>query len=467
MASTINFGGLASGLDTNTIVDQLMALERIPQNRLKMRQSEIDARKSALSDIATRLRNLKNAAADLRSPTLWVDTQSVDVNDGTKIAATRSGPAATGSYQVQVTSMASSWQRWYTYTPPNQDRQIDIGGRTYDIAADASIETVATLINSDADGVVYASAVTNADGTKSLALSSRKTGESALNDFNITGNGNGAFNEIAAKFLQGTNAEGTVAGKVFDQATNVIADMIPGVQMTLKGLTGATPLTVTVGSPAPDKAAIAAKAKAFVEQYNSTVDFIRSKVTEKRVVDPQTTADHLKGVLYGDTALQGLLSQMRVAVSNEYVTSNPDTVDQLAEIGISTGKAIGSGTLNQDSIAGKLTFDQAKFDEALAASVPNVRKLLGGDTTVEGFGHALEGLLGPMVNAGGTIDETIKIQDARKKSITDQIRRMDDMIARKQELLKRQFAAMETALASSQAQGQWLSGQIAALNSGR
>jgi flagellar hook-associated protein 2 len=157
---------------------------------------------------------------------------------------------------------------------------------------------------------------------------------------------------------------------------------------------------------------------------------------------------------------------MRVAVSNEYVTSNPDTVDQLAEIGISTGKAIGSGTLNQDSIAGKLTFDQAKFDEALAASVPNVRKLLGGDTTVEGFGHALEGLLGPMVNAGGTIDETIKIQDARKKSITDQIRRMDDMIARKQELLKRQFAAMESALASSQAQGSWLSGQLAALNGG-
>src|SRR3712207_1286744 len=176
MASTINFGGLASGLDTNSIVDQLMALERVPQNRLKMRQSDIDARKSALSDIATRLRNLKNAAADLKSPTLWVDTQSVEVNDSTKIAASRTGPAATGSYQVTVTSLASAYQRWYTYNPPAADTTIDIGGRPYAIAANADITTVANTINADAEGKVYASAVTNADGTKSLALSSRKTG---------------------------------------------------------------------------------------------------------------------------------------------------------------------------------------------------------------------------------------------------------------------------------------------------
>src|SRR3954467_15693714 len=104
---TINFGGLASGLDTNTIVDQLMAIERQPQNRLKLKQGQIDARKSALSDVASRLKNLRLAAQDLKSPTLWLDTQSVDVSDSTKMTATRTGPAATGSYQVTVTQMAS------------------------------------------------------------------------------------------------------------------------------------------------------------------------------------------------------------------------------------------------------------------------------------------------------------------------------------------------------------------------
>jgi flagellar hook-associated protein 2 len=106
--STINFGGLASGLDTNTIVDQLMAIERQPQTRLKLKQSQIDARKTALSDVASRLKNLRIAAQDLKSPTLWLDTQSVDVNDSTKVAATRTGGAGTGGYQVEIDTFASA-----------------------------------------------------------------------------------------------------------------------------------------------------------------------------------------------------------------------------------------------------------------------------------------------------------------------------------------------------------------------
>src|SRR4051794_11548790 len=135
--STINFGGLASGLDTNTIVDQLMAIERQPQTRLKLKQSQIDARKSALSDVASRLKNLRLAAQDLKSPTLWLDTQSVDVNDSTKVAATRTGGAGTGGHQVLVTQLASASQHWFTYssTPPASDTTITVAGHDITIAA--------------------------------------------------------------------------------------------------------------------------------------------------------------------------------------------------------------------------------------------------------------------------------------------------------------------------------------------
>src|SRR3954471_5301675 len=99
-ASGISFGGLASGLDTNSIIDQLIAIERQPQDKLKLRQSQVDARKSALSDVSSRLKNLRLAAQDLKSPTLWLDTQTVDVNDTTKLAATRLSGSGTGAYQV-------------------------------------------------------------------------------------------------------------------------------------------------------------------------------------------------------------------------------------------------------------------------------------------------------------------------------------------------------------------------------
>ena len=467
MAAGVSFGGLASGLDTNAIVDQLIALERQPQNRLKLRQGQIDARKSALGDVASRLKNLKLAAADLKSPTLWLDTQSVDVNDTTKLTATRTGPAGTGSYQVNVTQMASAYQHWYTYSPPAADDSITIGGRSYAIATGADLATVANTINSDAEGAVYASAVTASDGTKYLALSSRKTGSAVGNDFAISGSGAALFSEDPLKAVAGKNAQGTVGTQSFDSATNVISDMIPGVTLTLKGMSGGSPTTVTVGAPAPDQAAISAKVKAFVEQYNSTVEFIRSKLNEKPVANPQSQADYNKGVLYGDTALSGLLGQLRVALSDQYGegAGNPATLDQLAELGVSTGAAVGGTTLNQDAIAGKLTFDAARLTQALTADPLSVRRVLDGNTAVtDNVAQKFDDLLAPVVQAGGTLDETIKIQDARRRSLADQISRMDLSLARKQEMLKKQFAAMETALAASQSQGQWLSGQLAALN---
>src|SRR3954469_13741539 len=179
-SSGISFGGLASGLDTNSIVDQLMAIERQPQNRLKLRQGQIDTRKSALSDIATRLKNLRLAAQDLKSPTLWLDTQSVNVNDSTKIAATRTGGAGTGGYQVSVTQLASASQHWYSYptTAPASDNTLTFNytangaaaSKQIVIPAGSDITTAANTINSDTGSPVYASVVTTG-GVKSLAFS--------------------------------------------------------------------------------------------------------------------------------------------------------------------------------------------------------------------------------------------------------------------------------------------------------
>src|SRR3954447_22469811 len=192
---TINFGGLASGLDTNTIVDQLMAIERQPQTRLKLKQQQIDTRTSAPADIESRRKNLQLAAQDLKSPTLWLDTQSVDVNDSTKVAATRTGGAGTGGYQVRIDTLASASQHWFTYVPPAADQTItfNYGGtdplnaptKQFDvkIVAGADIDAAAAAGNSNSDSPVYASVVT-VNGVKQLACSSKTTGEHS--DFSIS-----------------------------------------------------------------------------------------------------------------------------------------------------------------------------------------------------------------------------------------------------------------------------------------
>jgi flagellar hook-associated protein 2 len=458
--STQSISGLSSGIDTATIIDQLMSIERQPQTRLKNQVTVSAARKTALSDIQTRLKNLQLAAQDLKSATLWTNKQTVDVNDATKVAASLSGPAGSGSYQLNVATLARGSQRWYTYAPPAADDSITFSnGHSTTIAAGSTIDATVQAINSDSASPVYASAVTDAQsGTQYLVFSSRVTGQTA-SAFTASSS---ALTEDGTRAVGGLDAEYWVdSGAHKFSSSNVVTDAIPGASLTLKGTTTVSgPVTVTVGAPAPDNTNITAKVKAFVEQYNSTLDFIRSKLDEKKVPNPQTAADQQKGLLNGDTMLEGILSQLRIAMTATYAPGNPTTLDQMNEIGVSTGAATG-GALNADAIKGKLVFDATAFGNALASDPTSVKSLISG---ADGFGQALDNMLSPTLQAGGTMASRLSSEDLKQKTLNDQIAAMDVLLAKKQDTLKAQFTAMETALQASQAQGQWLAGQLASLS---
>ena len=460
--STQSISGLASGIDTSTIIDQLMSIERQPQTRLKNQVTISAARKQVLSDIQTRLNNLQLAAQDLKSATLWANTQSIDVNDPSKVAASLGGPSGAGSYQLNVGTLARGSQRWYTYAPPAADDSITFSnGHSTTITAGATIDDAAAAINADSAAPVYATAVTDAQsGTKYLVFASRTTGATA-SAFTAS---SASLTEDGTRAVAGLDAEYWVdSGAHKFSASNVVTDAIPGVTLTLKGTTSISgPVTVTVGAPAPDNSNITNKVKAFVDQYNSTLDFIRSKLDEKKVVNPQTAADQAKGLLNGDSMLEGILSQLRIAMTNTYAPGNPTTLDQMNEIGVSTGAPTG-GALNQDAIEGKLVFDPAAFGAALASDPTSVKNLISG---ASGFGQALDNLLSPTLQAGGTMDSRLASEDSTQKTLNDQIASMDVILQNKQDTLKAQFTAMETALQQSQAQGQWLAGQLANLPRG-
>ena len=71
-----------------------------------------------------------------------------------------------------------------------------------------------------------------------------------------------------------------------------------------------------------------------------------------------------------------------------------------------------------------------------------------------------------MVQSGGILDQRISQEDSVKSDLASRIADMDVMLQQKQDMLKQQFTAMETAIAQSQSQGQWLAGQIAGLPHG-
>jgi flagellar hook-associated protein 2 len=557
--TNLGMSGLASGIDTSTIIQQLMQINQIPQNKLKLQQSAMQARATALGSLQTELQNLRDKADALRGFTLFNPTQTVDSSDTTKITATRVSGAGVGGNQVEVGRLASSQQRTYTYTPSASDTTLDFGGGdSISVNAGTSIDDLVDRINASTGLPVFAASITdpNNSSNKLLVLSSKTPG--ANGDFSLAGgnstglvedpskarahgatswshtfdyttdpsnpstitiNGvgvsiaanasiddvvqavNGASTGVTAtkdsggrlqltsntagsggdfttsstqlsefgsgsagvdSTLNNLNAQYRVDGGAWQYATsNTITDAIPGISLTFKAVTS-SPVTVTVGSPAPNKAAIKAAIHDFVNMYNANMADIKAKLAEKPVIGATSAADAAKGLFFADSTLQGIRDRMRTAIASP-IGSDP-TLNLLSQIGISTGETTGSGTLNQDALDGKLVVDDDKLDDMLDSNPDGVKNLLGATLGKNGFAQAIDNVLNPSVQTGGSFDTLITQTNSQISDLTDQIANWDNRLSDMQDRLKQQFNAMELALSQNQTQGQWLAGQIAALN---
>ena len=108
MATGISFSGLGSGIDTASIVDQLIALERVPITQVQERQDREKARQTALQDIASRIANLRTAAQALTDPTFWNGAPFATSGDENSYTVTASSTSAKAAYQVKVLNLAAS-----------------------------------------------------------------------------------------------------------------------------------------------------------------------------------------------------------------------------------------------------------------------------------------------------------------------------------------------------------------------
>jgi len=474
-----NLSGLASGLDTNSIITQLMSIEKQPQQRIINQQSVEAARQQALKDVMTRLQNLQTAYQGLSDPSVWADAQTVDSSDSSKVSASRTTGIAPGSYTVVVGNLAAAQQqRSASLASVATGGKLTVGVGTasvqVDVADGASLDQIAASINGASGTPVYASVVNS-----QLYLASKTagtTGTISLSSTDAAGNPDPTLtNELgfsvwqpavdANVTIKSTDGTSLFSGSV---GSNTVTNAIPGLTLTLKGPTDANGVTVTVGTPGPSTTAIQTKIQGFVDQYNSTLSFIQGKLEEQPVAKPQTTSDLTKGVLYADSGLESLVTSMRESIGGLF-TRNPGQLQTLAQVGLSTGATTGSGTIDQDAVDGKLTLDTATLTSQLTANFDQVKSLFTsatGSYDTEGLGQRLSGLVDPWLtdaNAGGILQSRIAGEDSTIKELKDQQADWDQRLALKEQQYRAQFTALETALSQAQSQGQWLSGQIASL----
>jgi flagellar hook-associated protein 2 len=455
----IQLSGLASGLDTEGMITQLMALERQPETRWSQQKTISQTKEQALKDVLSRIKTLQTNANDLKSVTTWLPTQSVDVTDSTKLTASAVSGAAPGSYSMSVSQLATSDQWSFKYTAPAADTSFTVttsaGTQQVALKAGTSLDDAVGIINTATDSKVYA---INVGGR--MVLSSRETG--GTNSFTVSPVSGADALDDALHMRTAQDAKYSLDGgtTTLTSSSNTVTNAVPGVSVTLKALIPtSTPVSVNVGNPAVNSDSIKTKVQTFVDQYNSTIDFIQSKLTEAPVKDPKTTSDLVKGTLFNDQGLNSILQSLRGSIGSIFNTGSA-SVDQLSEIGITTGATTGSGTISQDALAGKLSFDPTKLVTALSTNPVAVRKLLGGVSGTDGIAQRFGQILDPLTKTGGDFDSRIKSAESEQKDFQDRIDQMETRVSAHETLLRAQFAAMESAISSSKSTSSWLTQQL-------
>jgi flagellar hook-associated protein 2 len=460
-----SISGLASGLDTTSIISALMAVASQPEVAIKNQITIQQDKQSAYQAVLTELNSLTTSYQSLTDVSTWAPTQSVNSTDSSTVSATLTGGAAAGAYDIAVTKLARANQfssSGPTTAAADDTLHIATASGTTDIKISAgdSLSTIATKITQTAGSPVYATLLNG-----QLVLSDKQTG-TANEITGVTTDGTSGLTFAETQTAQ--DAAFTINDTAYTSGSNIVTTALAGVTLTLSGHTDST--TITIGEPTPNTSGIETALNNFVSEYNTVIGDIETRLNQQPVPNPSNPTDDATGVLYNDQGLERLLSNLRNSVSD--LMTGGGQFSSLAQVGLSTGAAAGNGSISQDSLDGKLTVDTTAFESALNTNFDSVKALFTNATgkyATEGLGQRLDTILNsytaPAIS-GGYLNAAINSGTTLITELQGQVTDWEQRLALKQESLQEQFTNMETALSQAQSVGSQLSSQISSLGSG-
>lgn len=437
--------GLASGIDTSSIISQLMKVESQPQTNLKNKVTAEQAVIAAYQSVNTRMQALQTAADTLTQPTAWQVASAT--SSSSSLVATAAAGAPTGSYTFDVTGLAKA--QVTTAVVPSSGAittgaglDISINGAapthinvTSDTAAD-----VASAINSANVGVQ--AMVVNTDQGTVLQLSATKTG--TANSFSISGLNANPITQTAAADAQITVGDPNAGGYTVTSSSNTFTNLIPNVTLTATQIQSG--ITVNVAS---DAATIANQMQAMVDAANAALTEIGNQ-TAYTPSSGSTTAGSAAGKagpLLSDLGVQDLQQKILSAGS-----TGSTGYGSFSQLGVQ---------LNKD---GQYTFDRNAFLAAYAADPAKVQNAVQNST--DGLATTLKSVADKATDfTTGTLTTAISGGNDYISSLQTEIDDWTTRLQDKQAALQQQFTAMETALGKLKDQSNWLSGQLASLPS--
>ncbi len=470
----VTFGGLATGLDTESIITQLMELERQPLDRLEAQKTTEENKLQAFSQLNDRLTALKDSVREM-TLTSQVRTGTVNVSDSAPFTATSSG-ATPGSYDVSVVQLAQVQKSVSDGYASQSDSvlgtgSLTIGGQTISITSENnSLIGLREAINQISEETGVTATIID-DGSEDAPYRLMLTGKDASTSFepvfSLT-DSEGA--EVAVNMTETRSAQQAVAyidGVKVVSGSNTIKDVISGVTLTLNGVSEMTYAGVEEVGVEPENwefppqyatsaMAIASDAEplkekltAFVDSYNEVMDWISSGYPEFGA--SATTADdeeeNLSYLVRGDSSVNGVKRQLQNLLTSVIDTSGP--YKTLGQLGIST---------LQD---GSLDLNDEKLNTALEENINGVASLLAGEGSTDGVMKKFNSTLLALTSySTGLYAAKQDHYDDVVNRIDDNLLRLEPLIEKRQDTLQSQFNTLEQLVSSMNSQSNFLTQQM-------
>ena len=344
--SGVNFSGLASGLDSSSIIQATVTAARAPETIWKDNITNLQAKQTAYNAVSAQLLNLQISAQSidgLRSFDL-VNATSSATDVATVTAATGSQP---GTHSLDVTKLATSQRLAATAqssatAPLGFAGQIVVNGQAINVAAGDSLQVLAGNINA-ANAGVSASIISPSPNQFILTLGSKNSG--LQGQISLSDTAGGAFLGGTLGLLgTGTSIRhalsgGSAGSDLFvDSATSVATlegqTAIPPTQGTVSITSGGTTKSVNIN---------------LGELLGGIANDINTAFGSS-VASIATVTDPIGGTSKQQLQLSGV-SGSGSLVDNNNVLANLGLVQQNYATGVQT-QAAQDATFNIDGISG-------------------------------------------------------------------------------------------------------------------
>lgn len=477
--ASISSTGIGSGLDVNSIVSQLVALEKTPLKTLGLKATNVQAQISAFGEIQSQFAALTDVATRIAAPGVWGARNASSSNTSAATITVASTANAT-SFTLDVDALAQQQSGSSAAMAPGtmpgagtltlQLGTWSAGGATFaagtaasvpvSITATDTISAIAAKINAANSGVV--ASVFNDGTNERLLLSSKTTGAAAgfrvqSADPALAGlvfdpqNKPGVGMASAGIPVQyGKDAKARINGLAVTSATNTLTDNIPGVTIKLVATTTTgygtgsevkAPLTMAISE---DVTPAVKNVSDFVAAYNT----LNKSLTD---LTKYVAATKTAGLFQGDSSIVGLQNILRNMLGS---ASMGATSQRLSDIGLER-KLDGSLSINTPKLS-----DAANNGSSLQQLFTNNNN----NAQTNGFALKIRDLGRGVAASGGSLaTKAAALQGVLDRNTKEQTK-VNDRAAMFESRVRKQYSALDAQMASLNALNQYVAQQLATWN---